>query len=67
MNPYETDWIKQAYQEAENKDALACVREVGRLEKCGCQNCQKEIRRIYESWAGWNDHEAHKNKIVFFQ
>ncbi len=53
MAERDTSWIKSAYVEAENQSAKNSVREVARLEKCGCHACRQEIQKIYADWARW--------------
>ena len=49
----EIDWIDHAFREAENNSAISSVKEVTRLEKCGCGQCRGQITKIYQEWAGW--------------
>jgi len=54
MTPSE-DWIETAYIQAELSAATTSVKEILRMEKCGCGSCQVQARREYQLWANWGD------------
>ena len=49
----EQDWIDRAYREAENASAISSVKEIHRLEKCGCGQCQSQVVKILKDWDKW--------------
>ena len=61
----ERDWIDEAYREAENNSALASAREVARREKCGCQNCVREIKRVYTEWWRWGQTGKKPERVIY--
>ena len=53
MSVEQGSWISKAYKEAEDNSALNSVREVARLQRCGCYRCLGQIAQVYTLWAKW--------------